>query len=87
MGTIKESLTFDDVLLIPQYSNVLPSETNISIKLSPILRKKKRENLWTKTCIIMEYFFEKNLIMNDLIKISAVIIYDLKDILKWRNEK
>ena len=35
----------------------------------------------------MEYFFEKNLIMNDLIKISAVIIYDLKDILKWRNEK
>ena len=34
MGTIKESLTFDDVLLIPQYSNVLPSETNISIKLT-----------------------------------------------------
>ena len=34
MVTIKESLTFDDVLLIPQYSNVLPSETNISIKLT-----------------------------------------------------
>ena len=34
MGTIKEALTFDDVLLIPQYSDVLPSETNISLKLN-----------------------------------------------------
>ncbi len=34
MVTIKESLTFDDVLLIPQYSNVLPSETNISLNLT-----------------------------------------------------
>ena len=34
MGVIKESLTFDDVLLIPQYSNVLPSETDISINLT-----------------------------------------------------
>ena len=34
MGTIKESLTFDDVLLLPQYSNVLPSETDISLNLT-----------------------------------------------------
>ena len=34
MGTIKESLTFDDVLLLPRYSNVLPSQTDISIKLT-----------------------------------------------------
>ena len=34
MGTIKESLTFDDVLLLPRYSDVLPSDTNISIKLT-----------------------------------------------------
>ena len=34
MVTIKESLTFDDVLLVPQYSNVLPSETNISLNLT-----------------------------------------------------
>ena len=34
MGTIKESLTFDDVLLIPQYSRVLPAETDISLKLT-----------------------------------------------------
>tara|TARA_B100000963_G_scaffold360059_1_gene389565 strand:+ start:2116 stop:3195 length:1080 start_codon:yes stop_codon:yes gene_type:complete len=34
MGTIKECLTFDDVLLIPQYSGVLPSETDISLNLT-----------------------------------------------------
>tara|TARA_B100001939_G_scaffold346891_1_gene366909 strand:- start:371 stop:1450 length:1080 start_codon:yes stop_codon:yes gene_type:complete len=34
MGTIKESLTFDDVLLIPKYSDILPSETDISVNLT-----------------------------------------------------
>lgn len=34
METIKESLTFDDVLLIPKYSDVLPSETDISLNLT-----------------------------------------------------
>ncbi len=34
MGTINEALTFDDVLLLPKYSNVLPSSTNISLELS-----------------------------------------------------
>ena len=34
MVTIKESLTFDDVLLLPRYSEVLPSETDISVNLS-----------------------------------------------------
>ena len=34
MGSIKESLTFDDVLLTPKYSDILPSETDISLKLS-----------------------------------------------------
>ena len=34
METIKESLTFDDVLIIPKYSDVLPSETDISLNLS-----------------------------------------------------
>ena len=34
METIKESLPFDDVLLIPKYSDVLPSETDISLNLS-----------------------------------------------------
>ena len=28
MDVIKDSLTFDDVTLIPQYSSVLPSETD-----------------------------------------------------------
>ena len=34
MVSIKESLTFDDVLLLPRYSEVLPSETDISLKLT-----------------------------------------------------
>ena len=34
MDTIKEALTFDDVLLLPKYSNVLPSNTNIDLRLT-----------------------------------------------------
>ena len=34
MDTIKEALTFDDVLLLPKYSNILPSKTNININLT-----------------------------------------------------
>ena len=34
MDIIKDSLTFDDVTLVPQYSSVLPSETITSTKLS-----------------------------------------------------
>jgi IMP dehydrogenase len=34
MDIIKEALTFDDVLLIPKYSNILPSNTNIELNLT-----------------------------------------------------
>ena len=34
MGTIKEALTFDDVLMLPRYSDVLPINTNITLKLT-----------------------------------------------------
>ena len=34
MVSIKESLTFDDVLLLPRYSEVLPSDTDISVNLT-----------------------------------------------------
>ena len=34
MGTIKEALTFDDVLMLPKYSNILPANTNISLNLT-----------------------------------------------------
>ena len=34
MGVIKDSLTFDDVTLVPQYSSVLPSEAVTVSKLS-----------------------------------------------------
>ncbi len=40
MELIKEALTFDDVLLVPQYSEVLPSEVNIKIKLSETINLK-----------------------------------------------
>ena len=34
MVAIKEALTFDDVLLVPRYSSVLPSKTKIFLKLT-----------------------------------------------------
>ncbi len=34
MGTIKEALTFDDILMLPRYSSVLPANTNISLNLT-----------------------------------------------------
>jgi len=34
MVTIKEALTFDDVLLLPRYSSVLPSKTKIFLELT-----------------------------------------------------
>ena len=40
MELIKEALTFDDVLLVPRYSSVLPVETNLSINLSQNLSLK-----------------------------------------------
>ena len=40
MGIIKDSLTFDDVTLIPGYSAVLPSETITSVKLTSNLMLK-----------------------------------------------
>ena len=33
MELIKEALTFDDVLPVPRYSSVLPSETNLNVNL------------------------------------------------------
>ncbi|MDC1151882.1 IMP dehydrogenase [Pelagibacteraceae bacterium] len=34
MDTIKEALTFDDVLILPRYSSVLPIDTNIALSLT-----------------------------------------------------
>jgi len=35
VDTLKEGLTFDDVLLIPAYSDFLPAETDVSTRLTP----------------------------------------------------
>ena len=34
METIKEALTFDDVLMLPKIFKILPSKTDISLKLT-----------------------------------------------------
>ncbi len=34
MGTINEALTFDDVLILPRYSSILPTKTDLSLKLT-----------------------------------------------------
>jgi len=38
MSEIIEGLSFDDVLLIPQYSEILPSEADISTQLTPEIK-------------------------------------------------
>jgi IMP dehydrogenase len=40
MELIKEALTFDDVLLVPRYSSILPSETSLNIDLGKNLKLK-----------------------------------------------
>tara|TARA_B100000780_G_scaffold255664_1_gene204402 strand:+ start:401 stop:1480 length:1080 start_codon:yes stop_codon:yes gene_type:complete len=40
MEVIREALTFDDVLLVPRYSSVLPSETNLHLELGRNLKLK-----------------------------------------------
>ena len=40
MEVIKEALTFDDVLLVPRYSSVLPAETNLHTDLGHNLKLK-----------------------------------------------
>ena len=40
MEVIKEALTFDDVLLVPRYSSILPSETNLHSDLGHNLKLK-----------------------------------------------
>ena len=40
MGTIKEALTFDDILILPRFSNVLPVNTKISLNLTNKIKLK-----------------------------------------------
>ena len=40
MEPIREALTFDDVLLLPRYSSILPSQTNLATNLSNSLKLK-----------------------------------------------
>ena len=44
MVPIKEALTFDDVTLVPKYSEILPSEVDTSIKLTGSLKLESHNN-------------------------------------------
>ena len=35
VGKVDEALTFDDVLLVPSYSQILPSDVDVSTQLTP----------------------------------------------------
>ena len=37
---VREGLTFDDVLLVPARSEVLPKEVDLSIQLTPVIDRK-----------------------------------------------
>ena len=45
MDTIKEALTFDDVTLAPNYSEILPSEVNTSTNLTNKLKYKNTTSI------------------------------------------
>ena len=56
MGTIKEALTFDDVLMLPRYSNILPVNTNINLNLAKNINLKVPKNNFRNTI----FFFFNN---------------------------
>jgi len=35
VGKVEEALTFDDVLLVPSYSQILPTDVDVSTRLTP----------------------------------------------------
>ena len=44
MKLLPEALTFDDVLLVPAESSVLPSQTDVSTQLAPNINLSIRKN-------------------------------------------
>ena len=53
MGPIKEALTFDDVILAPNYSNILPSEVDTKTVLS------KKFNIRNTTFIVSHGYCDR----------------------------
>ena len=62
MVTIKEALTFDDVLLLPRYSSVLPSKTNIDLNLKYL--KFNCSNVAFLKRITLEYITTATIMLN-----------------------
>ena len=38
MAELRSALTFDDVLLVPQHSQILPNQTDLSVQLTPKIK-------------------------------------------------
>ena len=69
MGTINESLTFDDVLLVPQYSSVLPSETNITSNLTKNIKIDSFLQIRPLFFMCVSYIFDINFLKErDILK-------------------
>ena len=61
MDTIKEALTFDDVLLLPKFSSILPNKTNISIVETVVkYNQQRKRDMANKIIRILKNDFEVN---------------------------
>ena len=91
METIKEALTFDDVLLLPQYSSIIPAKTNINVNLSDTLcgtKVFKKESLyslkkWQESMSIADPFCDFDLIFSNAISGVKISEYPVH----YRNRK
>ena len=76
MDPIKEALTYDDVLLTPKYSEILPSETVIKTKLSKNLNLKDKNVIFlsaNKESYLKDIFDEENnIIFAELLESAGV---------------
>ena len=83
---ISQALTYDDVLLVPGYSNVLPREVNINSKLWDIeddIRECERKKLFDQTFIDLArsvYFTndERAKVKNDINKAFGSELVEVK---------
>ena len=86
---IKLALTFDDVLLKPRYSNVLPKEVDLSVKLSDKITLNARNNNLTLSSLVnMDFGAGNNLTINtkNYTSIESSNIYLGKQVKKKVND-
>ena len=80
MVPIKEALTFDDVTLVPKYSEILPSEVDTSIKLTKFLKLKI-----PILSSAMDTVTESKMAIAILLSVTVSIAEDKMGILSFKN--